>query len=406
MVATVIVGMLCVHLLCFGAMFLLISTRLHGEKLGMDAFAVGNFMLGAAYVLQLLGGPPGWNLMSVVNHTLTLCVPAVYWVGAMRFFNRPAPLWRPLVTLALAYTALQVVVQWSLGLEARYAMLSGLSALAFLAMAITVVYGVRTFAKHLNKEMVFFAVLISGICVLNAAKFVNILTDGLQTLDMGSRFQMVFYIYMSFLATVLAPSIIWLVLRRLIDDLRAMAEHDPLTRLLNRRGLTERLTAHFHLRTAQPAALFILDIDYFKRINDTYGHQAGDTVLSHVADVMRDTARQSDLTCRVGGEEFITVCLDTSGENIKSLAERVRATIESQGVPIGGGHEPIRCTATLGISTSFTSMLEFDRAMQQADAALYRGKAEGRNRVVQSEDLGHTDPTEMMATALQQNATN
>lgn len=386
MIATVIVGMLCVHLLCFGGMFLLISTRLHGKKLGMDAFAVGNGLLGAAYVLQLLGGPPGWNLMSVVNHTLTICVPAVYWVGAMRFFDRPAPLWRPLITLALAYTALQVLVQWTLGSVARYAMLSGLSALAFLAMTITVIYGARTFAKHLRVEMVLFAVLIGGLCTLNAAKFVNLLAGGLQALDMGSRFQIAFYIYMSFLATVLAPSIVWLVLRRLMDDLRAMADHDPLTRLLNRRGLTERLATHFQLRTAQPANLFILDIDHFKRINDNYGHKVGDTVLSHVADVIRDTARLSDLSCRVGGEEFITVCLDANGESTMCLAERVRAAIENHVVLIGGGQEPIQCTATLGVSLSFSSVNEFDRAMQQADAALYRGKAAGRNQVVQSGD--------------------
>lgn len=76
--ATFIVGALCVHLLCFGAMFLLISRRLHGRRMGMDVFALGHLMLGSAYVLQLLGGPPGWNLMSVVNHTLTLGTPAVY----------------------------------------------------------------------------------------------------------------------------------------------------------------------------------------------------------------------------------------------------------------------------------------------------------------------------------------
>ena len=271
MVATVIVGMLCVHLLCFGGMFLLIGARLQGKKLGMDAFAIGNLLLGSAYVLQLLGGSPGWNLMSVVNHTLTLCAPAVYWVGAMRFFDRPAPLWRPLITLALAYSALQVLVQWTMGPVARYAMLSGLSALAFLAMVVTVIYGVRSFAKDLRVEMVLFAILIGGICALNAAKLVNVLSGGLAALDMGNRFQMVFYIYMSFLATVLAPSIIWLVLRRLTDDLRAMAARDPLTQLLNRRGLTEGLEAHFRSRNAGPVHLLVVDIDHFKRINDTWG---------------------------------------------------------------------------------------------------------------------------------------
>ena len=125
--------------------------------------------------------------------------------------------------------------------------------------------------------MVLFAILIGAICALNAAKFVNLLSAGMQALDMGSRFQMAFYIYMSFLATVLAPSIIWLVLRRLTDELRTMAARDPLTQLLNRRGRAEALDAHFRSRTAGPAHLLMIDIDHFKRINDTYGHHVGDT---------------------------------------------------------------------------------------------------------------------------------
>jgi len=288
---------------------------------------------------------------------------------------------------------LQVLVQWTLGTVARYAMLSGLSALAFLAMTVTVVYGVRTFARELKVEMVLFALLISGICVLNAAKFANILSGGLQALDMGSRFQIVFYIYMSFLATVLAPSIIWLVLRRLTDDLRAMAARDPLTRLLNRRGLTEGLEAYFHLRIAAPAHLFIVDIDHFKRINDTHGHKAGDTVLCHVADVLRDTARQGDLVCRVGGEEFVIVCLNTDGAGAMRLAERVRAAIAHHGVPIGNGRDAIQCTATIGVSHGFASAHELDRTLQQADAALYRGKAAGRNRVEHSGDADAASAT-------------
>lgn len=384
--ATFIVGMLCVHLLCFGAMFLLISTRLHGRKMGMDVFALGHLMLGSAYVLQLLGGPPGWSLMSVVNHTLTLGTPVVYWVGAMRFFDRPAPLWRPLIALALAYTVAQVLVQWGLGPVARYAMLSGMSALLFLAMTVAVVYGARSFARDLRVEMLLFAVLISGICVLNAAKFMQVLSGGLPALDMGNRFQMVFYAYMSFLATVLAPLIIWLLLRRLTDELRAAAVRDPLTRLLNRRGLTEGLQAHFRSRTAGPAQLLVADIDHFKRINDTHGHGAGDAVLCHVADRLRGTVRQGDLACRMGGEEFVVLCLDTEGAGAMRLAERLRAAIESMEVPVDGSQETIRCTVTIGVSHAFVGADALDRAMQQADAALYRGKAAGRNRVEPCEE--------------------
>lgn len=279
MTTTVILGMLCVHLLCFCVMFLLISTRLNGKKMGMEVFALGNFLLGLAYILQLLDGPPDGGLMSVVSHTLTLCAPVAYVLGAMRFFDRPTPVLRPLLALAVTYTVVQILVQSLLGNEARHALLAGLCALLFLAMTVAVLYGGRTFARDLRVEMVVFAVLIGGICVLNAAKFVMILVGGLAALDMSSSFQKVFYIYMSFLATVLPPSAVWLVLRRLTDELRTLAAHDPLTRLLNRRGLMDALDTHFRSRTAAPAYLLIVDIDHFKRINDTHGHNVGDLVL-------------------------------------------------------------------------------------------------------------------------------
>ncbi|MCD6664323.1 MAG: diguanylate cyclase [Comamonas sp.] len=381
MMATLIVGMLCVHLLCFAVMFWLISTRLQGDKLGMSAFAVGNALLGLAYVLQLLGGPPGWNAASVLNHTLTLSVPLVYGVGGLRFFGRAAPLLRPLLAWALACTAAQALVQWLAGSVARYAMLSFVSALVFFAMSVAVVHAMRELAKDLRVEMALFALLIGGLGVLNAIKGVLVVRDGLQALDMGQRFQIGFYIYMSFLATVLAPSTIWLVLRRLTDALRDAAGRDPLTQLLNRRGLLAGLQGHFSSRAAAPARLLMLDLDHFKHINDAHGHQVGDRVLSHVAEVLRQTLRGGDLASRTGGEEFVVVCLDGDDEGAMRLAERLRSAIEQQAVRVPGTHEPLRCTATLGVSLAFDGVGGFDAALREADAALYRGKAAGRNRV-------------------------
>ncbi len=381
MVATILVGMLCAHLLCFAVMFLLISKRLHGRKMGMDFFAVGNLLLGVAYVLQLVEGGPGWNVMSVVNHTLTLASPVAFWLGAMRFFGRPVPLLRPLLVFAAVYSMAQMLVQWSLGPVARYAMLSGVSALMFLLMAGTVVYGVRTFAKDLYGEMVFFAALIFGICVLNAVKFVKLLSGGLAALQMDTDFQLVFYIYMSFLATVLPPSIIWLVLRRLTDELRNLAARDPMTQLLNRRGLGDALQMYFNSRKAEPAHVLMVDVDHFKRINDRYGHQAGDTVLCHVAQVLRSTVRRGDLTGRIGGEEFVAICLDSDVDGVMQLAERLRAAIESRAIAVADDGEMLHCTVTLGVSHHFMGAQALEGAMQEADAALYRGKAAGRNRV-------------------------
>lgn len=381
MVTTVVIGMLCVHLLCFSVMFLLISRRLHGKKMGMDVFALGNLMLGLAYVLQLFSGHANESVMSIVNHTLTLCAPVTYVLGGLRFFDYPIRIWRPLLATAAGYTAVQILVQVLLGTEARHALLAGSCAALFLAMTVAALYVGTTLTSDLRVEMGVFAVLIGGICALNAAKLLMILSGGLQALDYDTGFQKLFYLYMSFLGTVLPPCLVWLVLRRLTDELRQMATSDPLTRLLNRRGLLEGLDAHFRSRTAGPANLLIVDIDHFKRINDTHGHKVGDLALCHVAQVIKATARQGDLICRLGGEEFAVISLDAGKAGTLALAERMRAAIEHSEVPGVGADQPLRCTVTIGISDGFSSTQALDEAMQQADAALYRGKSSGRNRI-------------------------
>ncbi|MDH1254315.1 GGDEF domain-containing protein [Comamonas thiooxydans] len=398
MVATVILGMLCVHLLCFCVLFMLISRRLPGRKMGMEVFALGNLLLGCAYILQLLGGKPGWSVMSLVNHTLTLCAPVAYVLGAMRFFNRPTPVWRPLLILALAYSAAQVLVQSTLGLEARQAMLAAACTLLFLCMTITLLWGTRSFARNMAVEMVVFAILIAGICGLNAMKLMLILKGGLQALDMNSRFQMVFYIYMSFLGTVIPPGAVWLALRRLTDELGSMAAQDPLTKLLNRRGLLDGLEAHFAARKAAPVHLLIVDIDHFKRINDNYGHQFGDNMLCRVAEAIQQSTRRSDLKCRLGGEEFLVLCPGLKGDEVLQLAERIRAAIAEIAIPGVSLHGSVTCTATIGVSNPFITSQAFDITLQQADAALYRGKSAGRNRVQRA------DPEYLLPQALESKA--
>lgn len=385
MVATVILGMLCVHLLCFCVMFHLISTRLHGKKMGMEVFALGNLLLGTAYILQLFSGASDSGPVSIFNHTFTLCAPVLYVLGALRFFKRSPPVWLPLLVIAGLYTTTQLAVQWHWGPVARHAMLSACCTLLFFGMSATALYGIRTFAKDLRIEMCIFAAFIAGIAVLNAAKFWIIWHGGLAALDMRSQFQTVFYIYMCFLGTVLPPSMVWLVLKRLTDELSNMASIDPLTGLLNRRGLVHCLESYFRSRTATPAYLLMVDVDHFKQINDTYGHKVGDLVLSNVAHTIQSSTRHGDLTCRAGGEEFMVICLDTDGAGAMQVAERIRAAIAHHPVSIGSVNHTICCSATIGISLSFADAQSLDTSMIQADAALYRGKAAGRNQVVFSD---------------------
>ena len=380
MIATLLVGMLCVYLLSFTVMFLLISRRLQDENMGMDVFGVGNLMLGGAYVLQLLEGAPGWSWLSMLNHTLTLCSLLAYCVGGARFFGRSTPLAVPLLCLAVGYSLVQILVNWAFGPVARYVMLAGVCAVSFVAMVAMLLYGVRSFAKDLRGEVLVFAGLISGICVLNVIKLSKLLSGGFEAVSNDGRFSMVFYVYMCSLATILPPSIVWLVLRRLTDSLRTVAARDPLTHLLNRRGLSTALDACFR-RPGTTARLLLVDLDHFKNINDSYGHQVGDAVLCGVADALRASVRKDDLVCRLGGEEFAVICVGADDASVLRLAERVRSSIEQKVMLQGAHYAQLRCTVTIGVSDSFGSEAALGQAMQQADAALYRGKHTGRNRV-------------------------
>lgn len=380
MIATLLIGMLCVYLLSFTVMFLLISRRLGREKMGTDAFAVGNLALGAAYALQLMEGPAGWSWMSVLNHALTLGALLAYSVGGLRFFGRPTPLLWPLVALGLGYAVVQVLVEWLWGPVARYALLAAACAVWFAGMVVVLLAGMRTFARDLRAEALLFAVLIGGIGVLNVIKLAKLLSGGLAVLTMAGQFQVVFYVYMCSLATIIPPFIVWLVLRRLTDTLRDMAARDPLTQLLNRRGLTEALDARLR-RPNTGARVLLIDVDHFKHVNDRHGHSAGDAVLCAIGEVLRRAMRTEDLVSRMGGEEFAVVCMGADEAAAGHLAERIRHAVASAVLLRAPDGEAVHCSVTIGISGYFDAASTLGRALQDADAALYRGKRAGRDRV-------------------------
>jgi len=124
----------------------------------------------------------------------------------------------------------------------------------------------------------------------------------------------------------------------------------------------------------------ILDIDHFKAVNDTYGHDAGDEVLKVFAQRMRNVVRQVDLVCRLGGEEFVIVMPDTPIDVASHVAERVRSTIELGPFPIAAGERAIPVTVSVGLANSHGDPNP-DHLFKRADRALYRSKNEGRNRV-------------------------
>ncbi|MGO6674110.1 PleD family two-component system response regulator [Rhizobium leguminosarum] len=179
--------------------------------------------------------------------------------------------------------------------------------------------------------------------------------------------------------------------KRYNDRLRAsvkqtieLAVTDPLTGLYNRRYLDNHLNVLFNRSMARgrPLSVLITDIDRFKHVNDTYGHDGGDEVLREFSNRVRSTIRGADLACRYGGEEFVVVMPDTSPEIAAAVAERLRAAIENAPFMLKHSGEALNVTASFGIASRIASVLTPGQLMKQADLALYEAKNTGRNRVV------------------------
>ena len=122
----------------------------------------------------------------------------------------------------------------------------------------------------------------------------------------------------------------------------------------------------------------MFDIDHFKKINDGYGHQAGDEVLRHTAAILRECIRATDVAGRYGGEEFAVILVDTPTEGGRIFAERLRTTLEASSVPYQG--QAIRCTISLGLAELGEGVTEPKQWIERADQALYQAKRGGRNQ--------------------------
>ena len=163
------------------------------------------------------------------------------------------------------------------------------------------------------------------------------------------------------------------------EELRRLAWRDSLTGLPNRLAGLERLEEEFAriVRGGTPASVLMMDVDLFKPINDTHGHGVGDDVLIHVADLIKSSLRVGDFVARFGGEEFMALLADTDLEGARTVAEKIRSTLEASPQGTVG-----TVTISIGGTLATAADPEMDVAVRRADAALYEAKRTGRNRVV------------------------
>ncbi|MCC7510862.1 MAG: sensor domain-containing diguanylate cyclase [Planctomycetes bacterium] len=165
-------------------------------------------------------------------------------------------------------------------------------------------------------------------------------------------------------------------------ELLRLATVDPLTGVLNRRAFSEQAERELARarRYNNPLSTLMLDIDWFKQINDTMGHAAGDHVLRELSRIMERTLRETDIIGRVGGEEFAAILIETPLQGAVETAERIREAIAAEEFTYEGG--PIRITASIGVAEFMTGDKTVEDTLKRADSYLYHAKQSGRNRVM------------------------
>ncbi len=206
------------------------------------------------------------------------------------------------------------------------------------------------------------------------------------------------YVISIIVPILVAPISSWHLVSLLIkthqleETTRELATYDSLTGLLNRRVFMERANYYFHVakRTNQTFSVIMLDLDYFKTINDRYSHAAGDKVLNSVGRLFTATVRVSDLAGRIGGEEFAFLLPNTPNSQAQNLAERLHDVIREN--PTMHNDLKIWCTASIGLISYPESPTEgFEELLSLADKALYQAKENGRNQT----QIYKTNPSNM-----------
>ncbi|MCX7946205.1 MAG: GGDEF domain-containing protein [Hydrogenophilus sp.] len=229
----------------------------------------------------------------------------------------------------------------------------------------------RVTATHPNHGYLCFPILFSGQ-VGAVVQWVVPLEEASRYLEAANRFQL----FLKEAAPVLES-------KRLMEQLRENALRDALTGLRNRRFLEESiemLVAQI-LRRHSHLAVLMIDIDWFKMVNDTYGHDVGDRLIVHVSKLLTQSVRASDWIIRYGGEEFMIILVDATGEDALPVAEKIRTALESSPIQLNDG-TALHKTISIGIADFPGDAAGFWQVVKFADIALYHAKETGRNRVV------------------------
>jgi diguanylate cyclase (GGDEF)-like protein len=371
LVATLLAAMLGAMLLFFGKQENIPALKWWGAAYLLGAFSVALWTL----VGGILGQP-----ISIGLNAAGFVACGMVW-NAARVFHGRKPNWPGLVLGAIAWVAAVMTVAPAASML-RMTIGAGIVAV-YAALTAAELWSERR--RSMKKRWPAFVVpVLHGMVLMLPI----LLGDFLRPLDDGFTVGIwvtVFAVELILYSVGTVFVIFMLVSERAVTVHKNAASTDPLTGMFNRRGFSEA-TGRVIEREAQagrPVTVLIFDIDHFKSINDRFGHPAGDEILKLFSTIIINTLRLTDLSGRIGGEEF-AACLPCSLEEGVLAAERVREAFEASGIEVNEG--PVDTTVSIGVAGG-PAGTELEVLLAAADTALYQAKRGGRNRVEAAEEL-------------------
>jgi diguanylate cyclase (GGDEF)-like protein len=337
---------------------------------GLGEWSAAVFVLFLAGVLTATRGKAMEDVSVTLANGLVFSGIYMCYVGTQRFLGVRSHLVAGWFTVGLVFA----VSAWFTLVEKDYA-----TRLGFSTALQTGLFAVHAHLVYRHASRTFARVLM--ICVLLAATAVQIMrfagtltTPSITGILDASPIQVIYITAYAFIMLLFTISLVLMSTERLREELEHLATHDSLTDAFTRRHMNEAIEQELERcrRQGRDMSLLAMDLDHFKSINDTYGHQAGDRVLiEFVADV-RTLLRRHDQLGRFGGEEFIVLLPETPANTALLIAERIRAMMATR---------KSGCTVSIGVTSRLHDSDTVDALLARADGAMYRAKANGRDRV-------------------------
>lgn len=320
---------------------------------------------------------PDW-LSIIVGNTL-LIISFVHLILALYVYNRkPARLSMMIAIVAVTFVGETLLTYVWPSLYGRICLISMIVAL-MCGLGISAIYhrdDAITRPEHLVAIMLMVGILIMFGRVLTVPDV------GILSLTATTPMQGIVFTYSTLMPVIATSGFLLMCGERLNKDLSRLAMIDPLTGVFNRRTMTEMANKAIAAskRHDRALSLLILDIDHFKRINDQFGHEAGDMALCRFVELVHEVMRESDVLARIGGEEFVLILPDSDERTAIGVAERIRQQLEDSNFSISGWTVPLR--VSIGVGTLGPEISNLETLLRETDHAMYEAKRSGRNRVV------------------------